>query len=377
MLEWSKYLLDRGCEVDVLTTDSTMIQEARKIAGLRIIDHIFIPREIVPLTDLRACWQLCTLLMREGYDVVHTYTATPSFLGRMTARLMGVPVIVNHQGGWAVNTFSSLPQRIFYTPLEYLATLMSTRNICVSRAEAYLGRKLHLAPPSRLVTICNGIKPQPFIDAVQHGGRERVRQELGIPDDHVVIGTTGRLAPGKDNASLLEALPRLQELLPGVPLRMLLAGDGSERQNLEHLAAGLGVQEQVQFLGFWQDIPGFLAAIDIFVTPTLSEGMSVSLLEAMAAARPIVSTDILPNVELVTHEETGLLVQTKAPEQIAQAIARLVRDPALAQRCGEAALQRLLDEYTMERMFQETWELYKELLAIKRPERASVEVREL
>jgi glycosyltransferase involved in cell wall biosynthesis len=375
MLEWSKYLLDRGCDVDILTTDPTMIEEANKTPGMRVIDSIFIPREIDPVADLRGFWRLCSLIRREQYDVVHTYTATPSFLGRMAARLMGVPVIVNHQGGWAVNEFSSLTQRIFYTPLEYIANLANTRNICVCHAEAYLGRKQYLAPPSRLVTICNGIKPEPFRQAQINGSRAHIRNELGIADNEIAIGTTGRLVPGKDNASLIRAFHRLKQLVGERPMRLVLAGDGLERSELEQLVAELELQEHVIFLGFWQDIPGFLAGIDIFVTPTLSEGMSVSLLEAMAAARPIIATNILPNAELITDQQTGLLVPTKAPEQIAQALARFIDDPALAQWCSEGALKRVLRYYTIERMFQETWDLYIDLLAIKKPEWLDVQLR--
>lgn len=97
----------------------------------------------------------------------------------------------------------------------------------------------------------------------------------------------------------------------------------------------------------------------MFISPSLWEGLSISLLEAMAAAKPIITTTILPNAELIQHESTGLLVAPKRPDQIAEAIQHLWQDSALAARCGAAARQRVVDHYTIERMFNETFELYQ------------------
>jgi glycosyltransferase involved in cell wall biosynthesis len=161
----------------------------------------------------------------------------------------------------------------------------------------------------------------------------------------------------------------LKQLLKGRPFALLLVGDGPDRKKLENLATSLGISEEVCFLGFRQDIPKILSALDIFVSPSLWEGLSISLLEAMAAAKPIVTTSILPNAELIQHEVTGLLVPPKSPEQIAKAIVRFVEEPDLAQRCAIAARQCVLEHYTIDRMFQEMWDLYISMLHEKCPER--------
>ena len=362
MIGWSKYLLEQGCEVHALCTDERMMSEFRKTPAVRIIDSIFIPREISPVTDLRAFARLMALLRREHYDVVHTYTATPSFLGRVAARLAGVPVTVNHQGGWAVNEESSLPERLIFTPLEYLATLACTRNICVSHSEMQKAKELHLAPRRKLVTIVNGMNARPFVEAAQNKAtRQTFREALKVSAEQVVIGNTGRLVPGKGNDVLIRALAHLNSLLPETPVVLALAGDGTDRERLEALIASLNLQDQVHLLGFYTDIPAFLAGIDIFVTPTFTEGMSISLLEAMAAACPIVASDIPANAELIKHEVTGLLSPVKSAEQTAHAIARLIKDPASATRWAKTAQQQVLDYYTLDRMFAETWELYQAL----------------
>ena len=365
VLGWCRYLLACEWQVDILATDPLWVSELKKVPGLRIIQDILIPREITPLQDMRAFVQLIALMVREHYDVVHTYTATPGVLGRLAARFVGVPVILHHQAAWTVSEFSTLQERLLYTPLEYLATLASTRGICVSRAMEQQGRQLRIAPPNKLVVICNGIEPQPFITATQDGSREHLRRELGLSDHDVLIGNTGRLSPQKDNGTLIQAVAHLGSLIPDVPFTLLLAGDGPDRQNLQALVQSLGCGERVRLLGFRRDIPTILAGLDIFVSPSYREGLSISLLEAMAAAKPIVTTSILPNAELIEHQVTGLLVPPQAPDQIARAVARFVNEPRLAQDCGMAARRRVLEHYTIDRMFQETLDLYLNLRSKK------------
>lgn len=367
ILKWCRYLLERGCQVDVLSTDAMTIQELGQIPEVHVVNDIMIPRDIAPVVDLRAFLQLLSYLHKKQYDVVHTYTSAPGVLGRITARLAGTPVILHHQTGWAVTLFSSPLERILYTPPLYLAALASTKTICVSHATAQQARQFHVAPQHKLVTICNGIDPSPFISSTRDGPGNALRQELGIPADCLVIGSTGRLAPSKEYDVLIQAMVHLKSLIVETPFILLLAGDGPDRQILEGLVCSLVLGEQVRFLGFRRDIPALLAGLDVFISPSRCEGMSISLLEAMAAARPIVTTSILPNAELIEHEVTGLLVPLRDPEPIAQAITRFVQEPELAQRCASAARQRVLERYTIDRMFEETWDMYIDLLKKERP----------
>lgn len=359
ILRWCQFLVVNGWQVDVLATNPQWVAMLKEIPGLKVIEDILIPRDISPLKDARAFSKLIRLLRRTRYDVVHTYTATPGFVGRLAARAAGVPVIVHHQAGWTVTEFSTPLQRIIYTPLEYLAVAASTYSICVSHAVERQAHDLHIAPPKKLVVICNGINPQPFFEACQNGAREMFRGRLGIPDGHLLIGNTGRLAPQKDNQTLIEAMRIFQTLQPETPFTLLIAGEGQERAELERLVDSLGLAGRVKLLGFVEDIPTFLAGVDMFISPSLWEGLSISLLEAMAAAKPIITTTILPNAELIEHEVNGLLVAPRRPDQIAEAVQRLWQDRALAVRCGEAARQRVVDHYSIERMFNETLELYQ------------------
>lgn len=365
VLEWSRFLLERDCQVHVLSTDRRTVRELRKIGGVQVVRDIPIPRDIAPLADLKAAMRLLRLFSHKRFDVVHTYTSTPGFLGRLMGRLAGVPVVLHHQAGWPVNQFSLAHERFLFTPLEYVAVSASTRSICVSHAVAQQAKQLHIAPQSKLVTICNGIDPAPFLDATEHDLGTKVRRELRVGSECLLLGNTGRLAAQKDNATLIRSIAVLNRMLPDKPFLLLLAGDGPQKAELESLAQSSGVADRVRFLGFYTNIPGLLAALDVFISPSLWEGLSISLLEAMATARPIVASGILPNAELIEHGLTGLLVPPRSPEQIAQAIARFVRQPDLAQACASAARQRVLEHYSIDRMFEQTWDLYVSLLREK------------
>jgi glycosyltransferase involved in cell wall biosynthesis len=366
-IEWAAFLLEQGCEVDVHSTDPTSIAALRARPGIRVIDDIHIPREVALIQDMRALLWLTRFIRRERYDIVHTGMTTAGFVGRLAAWLARTPVIVHDAQGWPATEFSPPLEKAIFTPLSYLAGLISTRVMCAGHGTAALAKQLHTCPAHKLTVICNGIDPAPFVAASQNGAGLALRRELGIDEQCIVIGNANRLAPQKDNASLIRAMAHLESLLPTRPWVLLLAGDGPERPMLEALTRDLGLTERVRFLGFRQDIPALLAATDIFVNTSLWEGLSISLLEAMAAARPIVTTSILPNAELIEHETTGLLVAPRSPIEVAHSIDRLIHEPELAQRCAQAARHVVLRHYTIERRLNEIWQLYTRLLATATP----------
>lgn len=361
ILEWCKYLIDKGCTVDVLSTNPPTQELLGKIPGVNIRTDVYIPHNIEILEDIKLLWHLFRFLHYEDYDVVHTYTATPGVLGRIAARFANIPVILHHQASWTVTEYSSFFNRIFFTPLEYLPTLASTYGICVSHAIFQLADQFHTAPLHKLVVICNGIDPDPFL-VDNENERLTFRHELGIAEESILLGNTGRLSPDKDNASIIRALHILKSIVPERKIQLVLAGDGTMRYDLESLTKKFGLEKDVFFLGYRRDIATILASIDIFVSPSLREGLSISIMEAMAAAKPIVTTSILPNKELIKDEQTGLLVDPYSPQQIAQSIARFIHDFQFAESCAESARQYLIDNYHIDRMMDETWKLYVSLM---------------
>ena len=365
IITWCKYLIKRGWHVSVLTTNAETIAALSEIPGLTIIGSVYIPRDIKLIEDVKALFRLVKLLRHSRFDVVHTYTATPGFIGRIAARITRVPVIVHHQAGWTVTDFSPLTTKIIYTPLEYIATLASTKGICVSNAVRKEAEDKHLAPDAKLVTICNGIEAEPFLSSENSIAGKSLRKKLGIPFDHIVIGSTGRLAVQKDYSTFFFACKKIMDLLPHKKISIVVAGNGPQKKELEQLVRSLNLEDRVYFLGFVKNIPSVLAMFDVFIISSLWEGLSISLLEAMASATPIIATSIGPNAELIDHERTGLLVEPRSPEELAEAVVKFIMDPELAQRCATAARKCVLEDYTLGRMFRETMALYSSLLTEK------------
>jgi glycosyltransferase involved in cell wall biosynthesis len=226
------------------------------------------------------------------------------------------------------------------------------RVIAVSNeVEARYARELRV-PMHQLAVVRNGIRVPPSVrppDPV-------LRAELvrGRPD--YVALTPARLHDQKGHAFLLEAAAKVPDAT------FVLAGDGPLRADLEARAGELGIAERCVFLGHRRDVPDLLAAADLLVLPSLYEGLPISVLEAMAARRPVVATAIGGTDEAVTHEATGLLVPPRDAPALASAIRRLRADPALAHRLAAAGRERVEREFSSEAMARNVMRVYDEVL---------------
>jgi glycosyltransferase involved in cell wall biosynthesis len=171
-----------------------------------------------------------------------------------------------------------------------------------------------------------------------------------------------RFHPVKDHATALRALAEVVKQTPEAVL--LLAGDGEKRGELEQLVESLGIARHVKFLGVRSDVPDLMAAADVFVLSSLSEGISVTLLEAMGCALPIAATDVGGNGEVVAHGVTGLLSPRGDASGLAGNLVRLLRDVELRRRMGAAGRARLLERFTQDQMHQRYAQIYQDMLAV-------------
>jgi glycosyltransferase involved in cell wall biosynthesis len=228
-----------------------------------------------------------------------------------------------------------------------------------------------MCSPRQIVAIPNGIA-----EAVRNreAGLAEVRREMGARRGDLVILSMARLAPDKGLEYLIEAatvLPRA-----GRRIRIVIAGDGPERDHLEQLAGRLGVTDRVVFLGFREDVGDLLAASDLVVLPSLREGLSIALLEAMAAGKPIVATSIGSQREVASRADMALLVRPADTLALSQAIVRLATDEALMARLGASARALYESRYTEHRMLQSYRQLYFDLLHAKCPAEALTAAQE-
>lgn len=316
----------------------------------------------IPVIDLgmTAKWRLDALerlyrlLRRERPCILHTWMFHVTIPGRLLGRLAGVPVIIS-----AERTMGQESEARYW--LNWLTAPLGDRVICVSERVADFSAEHIGLSPARLVVIPNGIEllPQPAVD------KAAVWAELGRPRPEMVIGTVGRLEPVKGFPYLLEALAQLAPAYPAVHL--LIVGDGPERTALEAQAHRLGLGERVIFAGHRTDVPLLMGGMDLFVLPSIWEGMPNVVLEAMAAGLPVVATAVGGTPEIVVEGETGLLVPPRDPAALAEAMERLLADPALRLQMGRAGRDRVQQYFDIERTIRLNEELYNTLINEKLP----------
>lgn len=316
-------------------------------------------REIRPLADLRALRDLIRLLRRVQPHVVHTHTAKAGFVGRLAARLTGVPVVVHTFHGHTFHGyFGAAKTRLFIT-LEQLAARASDAILTISerlRADLLAQR---IAPPERIHVVPLGL-PLTALAALD-GQRGMLRAEQGFSTEHRLVGIIGRLVPIKHHELFFEAARGLLARLPEA--RFVVVGDGERRGELEALAARLGLGEAVRFLGWRSDLPVIYADLDAVVITSRNEGTPVSLIEAMAAGVPVVSTAVGGVPDLLRDGELGALVPPGDAGAVASALEAVLR-AGPGERTAQAQAWAM-DQYGADRLVADMRRLYLDLLAAK------------
>jgi glycosyltransferase involved in cell wall biosynthesis len=281
--------------------------------------------------------RLARLFRRWHIDVVHTHDDKPLLYGALAGRLARVPRHIHTKHGQSV----SLTRR--QIALVNLAARLTDRFVCVSEDSARLTVRQGVAA-RRVSTIWNGI------DLGRFG-------YTGVRADGPVV-TVARLSPEKDVATLVRAAALAVRQDPS--FRLEIAGDGPCLPALKQLAAELALGEHVLFLGEVRDVPALLARARLFVLPSISEGVSLTLLEAMARGLAVVATRVGGNPEVVVEGETGLLVPARDPAALAAAMLQLQRDPTRARHLGLAGRQRVEQHFDVRRMVGKYESLYCE-----------------
>ena len=344
-----------GWQVDVLTTDP-LFQKAAEQQGVGVVPLDAIRRVIRPLWDARGLLRLRRLLRSEQYDVVHTHTTKAGFVGRLAARLAGVPVVLHTVHGFAFHEGSPASIRLFYSALERCASDWCDTIVSVSEFHRRWAIRLGMCAPERIVAIPNGIV-EPARSASTHSAQ--LRKELEISGNDRIALTIGRLAPDKGLEYLIQAAAMLP---PASQIHIVIAGEGPARQFLTQQAVRLKVVDRVHFIGFREDVGDLLSACDLVVLPSLREGLSISLLEAMAAAKPIIATTIGSQREIAAHGEMAWLVPPGDAKALRDAMSRLIEAPASMARLAVNARMIYQNRYTEERMLRSYRQLYVELL---------------
>lgn len=328
----------------------------RGAVGFAVVPSLV--RELNPLKDPVALAALWRRIRRGRYHVVHTHSSKAGVLGRIAARLAGVPVIVHTVHGWGFHAGMRPARKGLYVALERLCGRFTDRLITVSEADAETGRSLGICAPERYVTIRSAIDVRRFAADARRGAD--ARRELGLPPRAPVVGSIGRLSPQKAPELFVEMAARVARAVPGA--QFLYVGDGPLRGRVEEMCARRGLADRVRFPGIRRDVGALLGAMDIFVLLSRWEGLPRAVIQAMAAGVPVVCSDVGGAREAVRDGVTGFLVPAGDADGAAAAACRLLGDSAARRRMGEEGRRLLPADFSVEVMVARIEALYGDLL---------------
>jgi glycosyltransferase involved in cell wall biosynthesis len=320
-------------------------------------------REISPVRDALSVLRLARLLRAEQPEILHTHTAKAGAIGRLAALLAGdarPPVIVHTFHGHVLRGYFGPVRAGAFRLLERWLARMTTALVAVSPQVRDDLVALGVAPPEKFVVIRLGVELEQRVSA-EDGTRAETRRVMGVPDGRFLVGWIGRMTSVKQTDDVLAALAALRGR--GVDAGLCLVGDGPDRDMVERRAKELGVMRSCLFLGYQEGVAQYYAALDAVILPSRNEGTPVSAIEALAARRPVVATRVGGVPDVVRDGIDGFLVEPGDVDALAERLARLARDPALAARMGEAGRARVVPRYDVDRLIEDVDRLYRSLLS--------------
>ena len=332
------------------------VEEANK-SGVKVIALPSMVRSIRPIKDVRALFSLIWLIMKEKPDIVHTHSSKGGILGRLAAKIAGVPHIIHTPHGHVFyGHFGRFASRMFMW-VEKIFSMFTDRMVALTDGEKDDYINLSVCLPEKLFKIHSGVDVKKFMHT--NGNRVEKRRSLGLDQNEAVIGFVGWLLPIKGPNYLLKAMDYVWQGHPEASL--VLVGKGDMDVDLRAEAQRKNTNGKVKFLGWRKDIDEIMPLFDMLVLPSLNEGMGRVLVEAMAAGKPVVASRVGGIPDLVRHAETGYLVPPADEQALANGIKKLLDDPDKAKRMGLRG-QEYCRQFSLEAMIEKLDDLYSDLI---------------
>ena len=355
-----------GHDVDLVSGPQTgpegSLSDQATAAGVPIIIVDELRRAPNPWLDVSAGAALRRLFVGKRYDVVHTHSGKAGFAGRIAAHLARVPIVVHTIHGPSFYRYQNPLGNWAFRWAEQVAGACTTQFVSVADAmtEQYLAAGI--GTPDKYVTIHSGMNIDAFLNAPRD---DSFRESLGISKDDLVVGKMARLFRLKGHEFLFAAAPRIVAAVPNV--KFLLVGDGIYRERFERLVTEMGLRGRFVFAGLVppQEIPRFVASMDLLVHLSLREGLPRAIPQALACGKPVVAFDVDGAREACLDGQTGLLVRAEDGTALAGAVIRLLQDTSLAHTMGAQGRELVTERFSEARMVQQLDELYRRLWAAR------------
>lgn len=361
-------LVDRlegeGYEVHIVCSESKDTQELMD-RGYRITP-ILIERKIAPISNLKSLWKLYRFIRKEKFDAVHVHTPIAAVVGRLAAKLAGVPVIIYTAHGFYFHDRMSKKARTVVLGLEKLLGRMTHMLLTQSSEDAKTAVDEGICPQERVRWIGNGVDVASF---EQDKGNRSERWE-GLGEDDRVVGFVGRMVGEKGIGELIDAMDKVTQDVPNA--KLMLVGDTLDddrdsgfKEVISQKINRNGLASRVLFTGFVNDVPRAMASMDLYVLPSHREGMPRTIIEAMASGKPVVATDIRGCREEVVEGVTGHLVPVNDPAALADAITKVITSPDIGRGMGEAGRQRAIEHFDEGAVVNREMEVYRDLMGAR------------
>ena len=343
------------------------------------LEYVTIPemgRAISPIKDWQAYQKLKNLIQEYKPDIVHTHAAKPGALGRLAASACGVPAIVHTYHGHVFHSYFNKLKTEFYINAERFLASKTSAIVAISEAQKKeLSEEFRIAPADKFRVIPLGLDLDRFQENIAEK-RKRFRDEFDLDDDTIAIGIIGRLVPVKNHGLFLNAIHHVLQNTPR-KIKAFIIGDGETRKELEKQAAALGISFSVQsdtshphplvFTSWRSDVDTINAGLDIVTLTSYNEGTPVSLIEAQAANKPIVSTRVGGIGDIVVEGKTALLAHVAEPELFSHHLLQLVQDDNLRRALSNNSQAYVMQRFSYQRLMNDMSELYYQLLSKKVP----------
>lgn len=331
------------------------MRDFRRLSAVRPVVIKTLGRSVSPLDDLITLWMIVRELRRFRPDIVHTHLAKAGLVGRVAARLVGVPIVLHTFHGNVLRGYFGESTSRLLRMIERLLAHLTTRIIVISPQQAAEIAAVGI-PSSKLVEVPLGLDLGPFLSPAQGA----LRAELGIDVDVPLVGIVARLVPIKAVDVFLEAAALVSAGCPGA--RFVVVGDGELRDSLRALSTALGIDPVTTFLGWRSDLPAIYADLDILALTSKNEGTPVSVIEALAAGRAVVATAV-GGVPDLLGRGAGVLVAPGDPGALADAILGLLRDSEARTRQGAIGRGQVFPEHDAALLVRRIEDLYSSLLS--------------
>jgi glycosyltransferase involved in cell wall biosynthesis len=330
--------------------------------GMEVRTFPSLVQPLHPLKDFKAILDLTGHLMAKPYQVVHTHNSKAGFIGRLSAKLARVPVIVHTVHGFAFHEQEPPWRQFLFRNLERLASHWCDKMIFISQPLIDWALKEKIICTKKMARIYSGIEMDRF-SPVSEQQKQRLKAKWGLQEQDLVIGMVSKLWEGKGHALLIRAFKEILKEKPRA--RLVIVGEGYLMESLKDLVSQMELSDTVVFTGFLEEVPQVIATFDVAVLPSYFEGMGRVLLEAMAMEKPVVGTLVGGIPDLIEQGVNGYLVSPGNEAELASAVLKILNNKGLAVKMGEAGRKKMTDRFSADTMVRSIEEIYSELLKTK------------